>query len=144
VAAADADAADDLVAGTQGIAAAEGNQPVHVAHATKERRVIFDEVVPLVRGKAETDRGVRLILSDLYAEQRCAVHAAEPLQDAAFVADGGHHGHADLNRLALGGIDQFARRGSRDRWLRNRVLHHPNPSCVPCLRCPATLRAECC
>jgi hypothetical protein len=39
-----------------------------------QRRVVLDEVVPRVCRHAEADRRVRLVLGDLRAEQRRAVH----------------------------------------------------------------------
>src|SRR6202012_4106409 len=48
---------------------------------------------------------VGLVLGDLAAEQRRAVHAAERLEHAGLIADGDVHRYADLGGFGLGGRD---------------------------------------
>ncbi|HEX2105025.1 MAG TPA: hypothetical protein VHF51_15315 [Solirubrobacteraceae bacterium] len=95
MAAADADAAHQLAVDGDRVAAAEDHEPVDAGRrAVRERRVVLDEVVPAVRRHPEADRRVRLVLRDLDAEQRRAVHAPERLEHAAVVDDGDHHRRA--------------------------------------------------
>ena len=80
-----------------------------------ERRIVLDEVEPAMRRNAERNGGVGLVLRDIDAQQRRAVHPAERLLHAGFVDDGDDHRHADLGRLGLGGAEDIARRPRR-RW----------------------------
>ena len=77
--------------------------------AVGERRVVLDEVVPAVRGHPEADRRVGLVLRDLHAQQRRAVHAAERLEHAVVVDDRDHERLAELGRLGLRRLDQPSR-----------------------------------
>src|SRR2546426_9870618 len=60
-----------------------------VGHNGEQRRIVLDEVVKVLRGHTEK-RSVSLVLCHLDADQRRAVHAAEGLEQPAFVEDRYH------------------------------------------------------
>src|SRR5687767_11802808 len=100
VAPADADGADDPVVTLDRIATPEDHEAVDGARRTSgQRRVVLDEVVPGVGGQPEARRGVGLVLGDLHTEKGGAVHAAERLEDTAFIYDGDDERMAHLVRL---------------------------------------------
>src|SRR5581483_2684385 len=106
VPAAHADAADDLPADGDRVAAAEDDEAVDAGRsAERQGRVVLDEVVPAVGRQAEADGGVGLVLGDLHAEEGGAVHAAEGFEHAALVDDGDDEGMAHQPGLRLGGGD---------------------------------------
>src|SRR2546422_5916117 len=78
-AAAHPDSTDHFVARLDWQAATEESDTWDMGHPGKQRRVVLDEVVKVLRGHAE-ERGVSLVLCHLDADQRCAVHAAEGLE----------------------------------------------------------------
>ena len=55
------------------------------------RRIVLDELPPLMRRDAETDRGECLVLENLQRQFRGAVHPQEHLQITAFVGDRDTH-----------------------------------------------------
>lgn len=105
VAAAQTDRADDLIAILDRVPATDHDESRRVGDAMKQRRIVLDELPPLMRRDAETDRGECLVLGNLQRQFRGAVHPQEHLQITAFVGDRDTHDETKLRRLAGGTRD---------------------------------------
>src|SRR5438105_7622225 len=110
MAAAHANATHYLAVNLQRIAATEDDQPVDAGGgATRQRRVVLDELVPGVRRQPEAGRGVRLVLRHLDTEQWRPIHATERFEDAALVDDGNDERVTHLVGVPLGGLNETMR-----------------------------------
>src|SRR5437899_5493474 len=83
------DTTDYFVAYSDRQSTTEEGDTWDMGHTGEKGRIVLDEVVKVLRGHAE-ERGVGLVLCHLDADQRCAVHAAEGLEQAAFIEDRYH------------------------------------------------------
>src|SRR6202521_5357441 len=108
--AAHADGTDDLITDLDWIPSTEDDESVDSGGgAGGQRGIILDEVVPLVSRQAEAGSGIRLVLGNLNAQQRGAVHARQRLEHARLIDDGNDHRCSDLEGLSLGGSDDPVR-----------------------------------
>src|SRR5258708_13502343 len=79
---ADADAANDPGIRRDWIATAKYNQAIRLDDAMQQRRVILEKGKPLVCRHAKANRCIGLVLRNLHAQKRRAVHTTESLERA--------------------------------------------------------------
>src|SRR5215469_3349851 len=82
------------------IAAAKYNQAIRLDDTVQQRRVILHKVKPLVCRHAKADRCICLVLRNLNAQKRCAIHAAESPERAIAIDDS--NGHRSTHFVSLG------------------------------------------
>src|SRR5260221_4329174 len=123
---ADADAANDPGIRRDWIAAAKYNQAIRLDDAVQQRRVILHKVKPLVCRHAKANRCIGLVLRNLHAQERRAVHTAESLERAIAIDDSNRHGSTHFVGLSLGGSNETLCCLNSDTGFQESVLCHRN------------------
>jgi hypothetical protein len=105
MAAADSNTTNNALLGLNREATTKDDQAISLDDTIQQGRIVLYELEPLVRSHTETDGSIRLILSNLHAQKRRPIHAAESFECATLVANTDAHGFSHLARLGFGSSD---------------------------------------
>src|SRR6266516_4182453 len=73
----------------------------------KQRLIILDEVVPFMGCHAtKANSSLGFILCNLYAQERCSIHAVKSLERAIFITNSNTHQLSHFLSLFCGGLNE--------------------------------------